>query len=89
MIYKIEYSKLAQKTLDKLDSSSRKQILKYVNGVLSRIESLRDLGKALTGNLGNFWRYRTGNFSIICEIKDDVLVVLILKIAHRKRAYVD
>ena len=71
-----------------MDSISRKQILLYISGVLAKIDNPRLLGKALTGNLGEFWRYRTGSFRIICKIDDGKLTVLIVKIAHCKDVHV-
>jgi mRNA interferase RelE/StbE len=87
MSYKIEIADMALKDLRKLDSTNRVKILKYMSGVLSKIEDPRLLGKALTGNFGDFWRYRTGNFKIICKIHDAKLTILVVKIAHRKDAY--
>jgi mRNA interferase RelE/StbE len=87
MIYKIRFSDIALKNLKKLDSTSRIKILKYIDGVLARVEDPRLLGKVLSGNLGEFWRYRTGNFRIICKIEDKELMVLVLKISHRKDIY--
>ncbi|MDR2795014.1 MAG: type II toxin-antitoxin system RelE/ParE family toxin [Holosporaceae bacterium] len=87
MSYKIEISDMALKDLRRLDSTNRVKILKYMGGVLSKIDDPRLLGKALAGNLGDFWRYRTGNFRIICKIYDAKSTVLVIKIAHRKDAY--
>lgn len=87
MNYKIEFSDIALKNLRKMDTPARKQILVYIRDILSKIENPRLLGKVLTGNLKGFWRYRTGHFRIICKIDDDKLIVLILKIAHRKDVY--
>jgi mRNA interferase RelE/StbE len=87
MSYKIEISDIALKDLRKLDSADRVKILKYTDGVLSAISDPRLLGKALTGNFGEFWRYRTGNFRIICKIYDAKLTILVVKIAHRKNVY--
>jgi len=87
MGYKIEFSEFALKTIKKLDSTARKQILKYISQVLLRVDDPHLLGKALTGNFGGFWRYRTGHFRIICKIYDEQMIVLILRVAHRKNAY--
>jgi mRNA interferase RelE/StbE len=87
MSYRIEFSDIALKDLKKLDSAVRKQILHYMQGVLSKIDTPRLLGKALTGNLGDFWRYRTGNFRIMCKIYDTTQTILVVKISHRKNAY--
>jgi mRNA interferase RelE/StbE len=48
----------------------------------------RDLGKALTGSiLGAFWRYRIGDYRIICEIQDNKLCVLVVEIGNRREVY--
>lgn len=87
MSYEIKLSDVAVKNLLKMDISARKQILVYLRDVLAKVENPRLLGKALTRNLEVFWRYRTGHFRIICKIDDGQLVVLVLKIAHRKDVY--
>lgn len=87
MSYKINFSETSLKQLRKLDSLSRKRILNYVSDVLTKIENPRILGKALTGDLKGLWRYRIGNFRIVCQIQDNSLLILILKIAHRKEVY--
>ena len=88
MTYAIEFLDSAKKQLSKMDIYSRKKILKYISGVLAKIDDPRLLGKALTGNLGEFWRYRIGDFRILCKIDDARIVILITKIAHRKNAYI-
>ena len=87
MSYKIEFSDIAHKNLRKMEVSARKQILIYLRDVLSKIENPRLIGKALTGKLKGLWRYHSGHFRIICRIEDDRLVVLVLKVAHRKDVY--
>ena len=87
MSYKINFSETSLKQLRKLDNLSRKRILNYVSDVLTKIENPRILGKALKGDLKGLWRYRIGNFRIVCQIQDNSLLILILKIAHRKEIY--
>lgn len=87
MSYKINFSETSLKQLRELDTASRKRVLTYINEVLSKIENPRILGKALIGELKGLWRYRIGNFRIVCQIHDNKLLVLILKIAHRKEVY--
>lgn len=89
MSYKIEIHEEALKTLRKMDQMSRKQILKYLSQVLARVDDPRLLGKALVGNYSGLWRYRTGHFRILCQINDEKLVVLVLKVGHRKEVYRD
>lgn len=83
---KMEFNKQAKKDFDKLDNSIKKQIYKKLRYIES-LENPRDDGKALKGNLFNFWRYRSGDYRIITQILDDKLIILIIKIANRKDAY--
>ena len=54
---------------------------------VARVENPRSLGKALSGPLGELWRYREGNCRVICDIQDDALRVLVGKVSARDRAY--
>ncbi|MGI6252553.1 MAG: type II toxin-antitoxin system RelE family toxin [Aminivibrio sp.] len=50
-------------------------------------DSVRSTGKGLKGNLGNLWRYRVGDYRVICSINDEILLVLVVKIGHRREVY--
>ena len=84
--WKIEFEKNARDTLKKLDKPIRTQIEKYLDR-LSEIDDPRQRGKGLTGSRAGQWRYRVGDYRLICEIHDDVLVVLVLEIGHRSNIY--
>lgn len=51
------------------------------------LEDPRDAGKALTGNLRTYWRYRVGDYRVICEIRDTELVIVAVEIGHRREVY--
>ena len=86
MKWRIEFEKGARISLEKLDKSVRQQIEKYLDRLLT-LSDPRQRGKALTGIRSGQWRYRAGDYRIICEIHDDVLVVLVLEIGHRSNIY--
>ncbi len=76
----------ALKALKKMD----KPTARVIRDELREIEGLddpRSRGKALTGNLRGLWRYRVGDYRVICDILDDELVVLAIEIAHRSEVY--
>lgn len=85
MQWKIEVSASAAKDLKKM-GSNRTKILKYLRKI-ENMENPRELGKPLKGILKDLWRYRVGEYRMICEIKDEQLIVLTLKIGHRKNIY--
>ncbi len=86
MAWRIEIDKDVQRAMRKLDGQVAKRITAKLREV-SQLEDPRSTGKALTGNLEGLWRYRVGNYRIICDIEDEVLVVLVVDVAHRSRVY--
>ncbi len=88
MAWKIEFSETADGELSKLDPQHSHRILKFLRERVAILEDPRSIGKALQGSrLGEFWRYRLGDFRILCKIEDDRLVVLVIRIGHRKEIY--
>lgn len=79
-------SKKAKKQLKKLDSPIQERIAKFFDE-LETLENPRCKGKPLIGNLGGFWRYRVGDYRIICEILDRELIIYAFSISHRKESY--
>jgi mRNA interferase RelE/StbE len=88
MAWKIEFSPAADRELSKLDAQHARRILKFLHERLARLDDPRGVGKALQGSLlGEFWKYRVGDYRLICKIEDDRVVVLVLRIGHRKEIY--
>ena len=87
MKYQVEYSRKAEKQLDKLNPSIRKMILLWIDKNLQGCENPRVHGKGLTSNRSGQWRYRVGDFRLICEIIDNRLIILVLTIGDRKSIY--
>lgn len=85
--YNIVYSKHAIKDLKKLDKYTRMMIKSWISGHLINCENPRSFGKALSANLKGRWRYRIGDYRLICQIFDDKLIILALNIGHRKEIY--
>lgn len=88
MVWTIEYAKSAQKQAKRLDPVIRKRIRQFLDERLASHENPRELGTALKGHaLGGYWRYKVGDYRIICDIQDRRLVVLVVEIDHRRQAY--
>jgi mRNA interferase RelE/StbE len=87
LAWKIEYSETAVRPLRKLDKSTTRRILDFMDKRIAPAEDVRSLGKALRGPLGEFWRYRVGDYRIICEIRDLELRVLVVRVGGRKDVY--
>jgi mRNA interferase RelE/StbE len=70
-----------------LDKQTAQRILDYMDERIAPLEDPRSTGKALTGPLGEFWRYRVGDYRIICDIQDGALLVLIVRTGKRSDIY--
>lgn len=83
----IEYTDSSRRQLRKLDKRAARRILDYMDKRIAPLEDPRSMGKALRGPLGDFWRYRVGEYRIICEIDDRALRVLVVRVGDRKDVY--
>ncbi len=87
MAWNVEFASKVKKQLSKLDKSDVRKILDYLKERVALQDNPRVFGKELKGNLAGLWRYRVGNCRIICEIQDEKLVVLVVRVGHRKNIY--
>lgn len=86
MVWRIDFTKTADKAMRKLDKQVAARIFEELDEVAA-LDDPRSRGKALTGNLSGLWRYRVGDYRIVCDIEDGVLVILVVDVAHRSRIY--
>ncbi|MDN5752034.1 MAG: type II toxin-antitoxin system RelE/ParE family toxin [Nitrosospira sp.] len=88
MAWKISLSPSAKRNIDKLDIQIGRRILKFLCERISPLDDPRSIGDALTGpKLGSYWRYRVGDYRILCEIQDDTLLILVVEVGHRREVY--
>lgn len=87
MAWTVEIADFAERQLRKLDRPVRDRILDYLHERIEGCKNPRHFGEPLKGGMAGLWRYRVGDFRIICELRDDVLVVLALAVGHRREVY--
>ncbi len=87
MKYTILFTEKAKKQLKKLDKHIAALILGWLEKNIQNCENPRIHGKGLVENKSGQWRYRIGDYRVICEIKDKEVIVLVLEIGHRKEIY--
>ncbi len=87
MDWKISFEKAAEKQFDKLSRETQAQITKYLYQRVAVQPDPRILGKALTGQLQGYWRYRVGDYRIICQIRDKEFLILVIEVGHRREVY--
>lgn len=86
MYWTIEFTAQAENALRRLDKSVVRRVKKYLSQI-KELPNPRMRGESLKGNLSEFWKYRVGDYRIVCEIQDKKLVILIVKIGHRRDVY--
>jgi len=87
MAWKVEFSATALKQLNKLDKTMSRRILKFLHERVERLDDARTIDGKLQGTLSEFWKYRVGDYRIICSLEDDRVIVLVLRIGHRSTIY--
>jgi mRNA interferase RelE/StbE len=88
MVWKIEIEAPAEKDLAKLDIQDARRILRFLFDRVAHLENPRSIGEALRGSrLGEFWKYRVGDYRIITHIEDSTLTILVAKVGNRKNIY--
>lgn len=87
MAWTIEYTQTAKNQLRKLDKQTARRILDFMDERIANRGEPRTTGKALTGQFGGLWRYRVGDFRVICEIQDGALRVLVVQLGNRREIY--
>ena len=87
MAWTIEYTETALQQLRRLDRQNARRILDFMDQRVAGRDDPRQLGKALTGPLGGFWRYRVGDCRVVCDIQGEILRVLVVRLGNRKDVY--
>jgi mRNA interferase RelE/StbE len=87
LVWTIDYTETARNQLRKLDRQSARRILDFMDERVAAREDPRSSGKLLTGPRGGLWRYRVGDYRVICEIQDSSVRILVVQIGHRREVY--
>lgn len=88
MAWKVDFDPAAERELGKLDPQSAKRILAFLHDRVAVLDDPRSIGAALKGSkLGEFWKYRVGDFRIISRIEDGALRVLVVRVGNRREVY--
>ena len=82
--WRVEISSSAEKQIRKLDRAAQGSIIRFLRERVQAADNPRQLGKPLHGDKGGLWRYRVGDYRLICDIQDERITVLVLRVGHRK-----
>ena len=87
MTYHVDTTSRFDREFKKLDRFTQIMIKSWITKNLTDCDDPRAHGKALSADLKGVWRYRIGDYRLLCEIQDDRLVILALRVAHRREVY--
>ncbi len=87
MAWKVEFHPHALKELTRLDRLAQKKILRFLRERIRTEEDPRRLGGPLHGTKKDLWKYRIGDYRLICNIQDDKILILVLRVGHRSQIY--
>ena len=85
--WRVEISRTAEKQIQKLNRDAQEAIVRFLRERVLAAENPRQLGKPLHGDKGGLWRYRVGDYRLICDIQDERITVIVLRVGHRKDVY--
>jgi len=87
LAWSVDFTDTAIKALKKIDKKWQSKILDYLEDEIAALEDPRSRGKALVGDKKGFWRYRVGDYRVICKLFDSESVILAVTLGHRKKVY--
>jgi mRNA interferase RelE/StbE len=87
LAWAIEFVPAAAKELKKLGRAEAARIIATLETRIVVLDDPRKLGSALAGDLGGLWRWRVGDYRVIARIDDARITILVVRVAHRRRAY--
>lgn len=86
MTWSVQLDKDVERALRKLDPQVSRRLIRSLRAIAA-LEDPRSRGKALTGPLKGYWRYRVSDYRIVCDIRDAELVIIAIDIGHRSTIY--
>jgi len=88
LAYEIEFDPAALKDLKKLDRPIQQRLVGFLKLRVGTLDNPREIGEPLSGaTLGNYWKYRVGDWRIICDIQDSRIIVRVLRIGNRREVH--
>jgi mRNA interferase RelE/StbE len=88
LAWKIDFIPDVEKTLANLGAEATKRILKFMRQRVASLEDPRSIGEPLKGSrFAGLWRYRVGDYRILCEIQDEKISILVVRVGHRREVH--
>lgn len=87
MAWTVKFHEHADDQFQRLDKAVQRRIIKFIEKRLVVSENPRRIGEPLTGPLKTFWKYRVGDYRLVCDVQDGAITILVVKVGHRSSVY--
>ncbi|MBF0295435.1 MAG: type II toxin-antitoxin system RelE/ParE family toxin [Magnetococcales bacterium] len=87
MVWTVEIRETAARQIARLDAQHKTRIVRFLRERIQGIGDPRSIGHALTGDLAGLWRYRVGDYRLLCHLQDEIVTVMVLELGHRRDVY--
>lgn len=87
LVWRVELEEDAKRDLRRLGADAAQRIVRYLRARLATTEDPRRFGQSLRGDLHGLWRYRVAEYRVLARIEKQRLLVLVVRIGHRKDVY--
>jgi mRNA interferase RelE/StbE len=88
LAWTIAFEKAAARELAKLDRAAAQRIVQFLTLRIAPLENPREIGEARKGSsLGEFWKYRVGDYRVICRIVDSTITIVVVRVGNRREVY--
>ena len=87
MVWKIEFTEQARQGIKQIGNEPARRIVKTLRDRIATRDDPRSAGQALVGEWSGYWRYRVGDYRVIARIEDQRVVIVVVRIAHRREVY--
>ncbi len=87
MNWTVAITRTAERQIKKLDRVAQTSIIRFLRERIEPADDPRQWGKPLRGEKRGLWRYRVGDYRLICDIQDEKITMLVLEVGNRKDVY--
>ena len=87
MPWRVRFEERAKKDMKRIGSVDRERIARFIRDRIVNRSDPREIGEALAGPFSGYWKYRIGDYRIIAAIEDEVVTVVVVRIANRREVY--
>jgi mRNA interferase RelE/StbE len=87
LAWKIDYTADARRSLARLDKAISARIIGFMERRVAALNDPTQIGERLKGELRPFWRYRVGDYRVVCDLKKEIITVLVVRVGHRREIY--